>query len=213
MRIKTLLSFAFLNIVFLYSCSNEPKLENRTKNSEGLESSTESSSQEDSLKLSPTKPDKPPITDTSQFSTREYAQKIVDGIVNPTDDAATFEVLEALLNCAPEEEEFYLIAFDTIMSKSDGALSEALGSYGIKYIQNRPEGFVQYIANADSLCLDRWANYSAYELYFSLPDTTLASVNETIKPIIEPIQSVDNNSMVPVFEQLLLDHLRQILND
>jgi len=61
---------------------------------------------------------------------------------------------------------FYFPVFNKIVRKSDGALSEVVGQYIMKYIEAFPKEFADKYKSLHEDALKSWASYVAYELNF-----------------------------------------------
>ena len=99
-------------------------------------------------------------------STKLFAQSIIDNKVNPTDDDFTFDCLEKLNSKNIEERKYYFDVLKVILIKSDGALSEALGAYLLKYIDKYPDEAIRNYNTLDTIQKDRFIGIVSYELSF-----------------------------------------------
>jgi hypothetical protein len=104
----------------------------------------------------------------SDLDLRTIAQLIVQDSVQPTDNKVTFSILDSATIGTTETRTYYSKAFDKIIFKSDGALSEVIGSYCIKSIMNNPNELLEWISSGKFECpSETIANYIAYDLVMS----------------------------------------------
>jgi hypothetical protein len=96
---------------------------------------------------------------------RTIAQLIVQDSVQPLDNKVTFSILDSVTSGTTETRTYYSKAFDKIILKSDGALSEVIGSYCIKSIINNPNELLEWISSGKfESPSESIANYIAYDL-------------------------------------------------
>jgi hypothetical protein len=102
----------------------------------------------------------------TDLSFNEIGKLYLKDSIIPMDNNVTFALLDTISYCKKKDIDFFLNVFEKIMIKSDGALAEAVGQYTLKFINNRPEIFVNHIDTINYTIIDKWANYTAYEMYF-----------------------------------------------
>lgn len=117
-------------LIFLTSCKQEVNKSDASVKKEIQSSKEEKKITEDSLRN--------PYTEyyLSDLDLRTIAQLIVQDSVQPTDNKVTFSILDSATSGKTETRTYYSKAFDKIILKSDGALSEVIGIYCIKSINN-----------------------------------------------------------------------------
>lgn len=104
----------------------------------------------------------------SDLDLRTIAQLIVQDSVHPIDNKVTFSILDSAASGKTETRAYYSKAFDKIILKSDGALSEVIGSYCIKSITNNPNELLEWISSGKfESPSESIANFIAYELVMS----------------------------------------------
>jgi hypothetical protein len=87
------------------------------------------------------------------------------GNFHASDDKQTFILLDTLTSKNDHFFPFYLKIFNGIAKKSDGALSEVMGSYCFDLILNYPKEIFQFFTeNKDFISL--YSSFLGYEFYF-----------------------------------------------
>ncbi len=99
-------------------------------------------------------------------STKLFAQAILDDKVNPSDDDCTFDCLDRITSKNIEERKYYFEVLKVILIKSDGALSEVVGAYLLKYINKYPNEAIRNYYTLDTILKDRFIGFISYELSF-----------------------------------------------
>jgi hypothetical protein len=87
---------------------------------------------------------------------------LVDSMI-PMDNEATFKCLKAICSIDNKHNDFYFSVLMKITSRSDGALSEVMGSYLIKYIENNTDFFLTKLEKLSNEKIDRIAHYAVFE--------------------------------------------------
>lgn len=99
---------------------------------------------------------------------REVAQLIVKDSIQPSDNNITFSILDSIVNGNQETRNYYEDAFDLIIIKSDGALSEVIGQYCINSIYKNANELLNWLSNGKMESTpETIAGYIAYELVMS----------------------------------------------
>lgn len=98
---------------------------------------------------------------------RQVAHLILTDSISPLDNQITFECMDSLSADNVNTREFYFPVFNKIVNKSDGALSEVVGQYIMKYVERFPMEFAAKSKSLNDEELKTWASYVAYELHFS----------------------------------------------
>jgi hypothetical protein len=101
---------------------------------------------------------------------KEFGRMILEDKVQPTDNIATFNIMDSLLSKNINDRQFYIKVFLHILDKADGALAEAMGLPATNYVEMYPIEFAQLSANISDDQLDSWGSYIGYEIYLSGQD-------------------------------------------
>lgn len=150
-----------LTIIFIIGCKYENK---RTENNVVVNA-------QDSLKL------KEEVLDSlsdpysyyylSNQPIENNARLILIDSIYPSDNKITFDSMDSLSSKNVKTRNFFFKVFIKILDKTDGALSEAVGSYVLQYIERYPEEFLNRTNKIDKKYFDKFAHFSGYELGFS----------------------------------------------
>jgi hypothetical protein len=103
-----------------------------------------------------------------QFDTKEFANDILKGLKKPSDDDLTFACMDSLTSNNPQTRNFYWQVFQVILDKTDGALSEVVGSYSMGYLEKFPNEFVRKYAKLNKKQRDMCISLVASEYYLSV---------------------------------------------
>jgi len=123
---------------------------------------------------------------------RTVGQLILDDSILPSDNWVTFTLMDTISTCRQADLEFYLAVFEKIMELSDGALSEAVGSYSWDFIEKRPAIFIKHLETVDRKCIDRWAYNTFYEMYFSYSGEELKITCNEMLEKLKKIETTEN---------------------
>jgi hypothetical protein len=117
------------------------------------------------------------------IDTNEFANKVLMGLAKVSDDNPTFACMDSLVSNNVKTRDFYWQVFQVILKKSDGALSESVGSYLITYLQKYPKEFAKRYSKLNNERQSKCVHFAAYEYYFS---------EESEKKIVTIKQSCEN---------------------
>lgn len=81
----------------------------------------------------------------TDLNLREVAHLIVTDSIQPLDNIVTFNILDSIAEGNQSTRNYFSDAFDVIILKSDGALSEVIGQYCIKSIYNNPNELLYWL--------------------------------------------------------------------
>ena len=96
-----------------------------------------------------------------------FGRMILEDKVQPSDNIATFNIMDSLLSKNVDDRQFYIKVFLHILDKADGALAEEMGLPAMNYIEMYPIEFAQLSTNLSDDQLDSWGSYIGYEIYLS----------------------------------------------
>lgn len=102
----------------------------------------------------------------SNLPLRKVATLILLDSITPTDNEVTFRCMDSVLDNQKEVRDFYFPVFLKIMSKSDGALSEAVCSYAKLYAEKYTIEFSNRYEQLSQVLVEKWAGFVGYELSF-----------------------------------------------
>lgn len=159
---KTLLLILLLSQFILLSCNS--KKEKETESEKPVITATYSHV----IDNSEIEEDEISKIDTTKI--REYAQQILENKIVPSDNDETFECLNQLFVENQKDLNFYFNVFRVIVKKSDGALSEVIGQYIIRFLRSNPDFFIEKYSKFDSDEKDEFIGFMAYEFCFSDKD-------------------------------------------
>lgn len=104
----------------------------------------------------------------ADLNLRDVATLIAEDSVQPMDNIVTFSILDSVTEGNPATRNYFAKAFDVIIIKSDGALSEVIGLYCIKSIYNHPNELLNWLSTGKMESThESIAGYIAYELVMS----------------------------------------------
>lgn len=109
----------------------------------------------------------------SDLPLKTVAKLILSDSIEPSDNKFTFAMLDVIFTCDKSEQNFYLDVFDKIMRKSDGALSEAIGTYTYKFIQIQPIVLLKHLSKLEQQDIKNWARFTTFEMYYTVPEDSL----------------------------------------
>jgi hypothetical protein len=97
---------------------------------------------------------------------KEIGQMILEDSVNPTDNNVTFRIMDSLLANNHEDRKFYFKVYTKILDKADGALAEAVGIPGMRYVESYTKEFANLSSDLTFEQLHSWANRIGWEILF-----------------------------------------------
>lgn len=104
----------------------------------------------------------------TDLNLRHVAKLIVEDSIQPMDNNVTFSILDSVTKGNLETRNYFAKAFDVIIIKSDGALSEVIGVYCMKSIYNHPNELLNWLSTGKMESThESIAGYIAYELVMS----------------------------------------------
>ncbi|NLR95117.1 SH3 domain-containing protein [Flammeovirga agarivorans] len=97
-----------------------------------------------------------------------YSKMYYQGIYQISDSEITFNLLDSVTTDNIDTRKFYLFNFSNILQESDGALSEAIGSYCLNYLKKYPlEVNLLKTKLYQDNSYEKFISFSAFEIYFS----------------------------------------------
>ncbi len=106
----------------------------------------------------------------SSYPSRVFAQGILNNTIQPSDNDQTLACLDSLDDDNADTRQFYFQVYRVIAKKSDGALSEVVGSYTKSYMQLFPQEALNYYKTFDEKEKNLFIDNLAYEFYASGSD-------------------------------------------
>jgi len=99
---------------------------------------------------------------------KEIAHLILIDSIRPSDNKITFDCVDSSLYSKNKvTRDFYFPVFMKILNQSDGALSESLSDYVVKYIVQYPNEFFERMKKNDEKYFDTYAYLVGYNLLMS----------------------------------------------
>jgi hypothetical protein len=108
--------------------------------------------------------------DADSLPMRTVGNMVLDGSFTPTDDPATFRLMDSLQANTKESRRFYFSVFNKIMDRADGALGEAIGDYTLTYVEQFPAEFIEFSKDFTNERMETWASNVGIELSLSAND-------------------------------------------
>jgi hypothetical protein len=144
--------YILLIFIFLFeNCQNTNQKNVKTENSQV--NSQETSNNE--------------TADTISIDTKEFAERLLKGLVKASDNSPTFACMDSLTSINPQTRDFYWNVFKVILKKSDGALSEVVGQYTYAFFKKYPLDFIQKLDKLDTFYEEKVIQHLAFEDYIT----------------------------------------------
>ena len=201
---KKILCF-ILSIIIVLSCNNVTHENGELKelNQKGI-ISKEEAIKADKLKKSY------PDAYLTELSIKRIGELILIDSIIPIDNDVTFKLLDTISSCNEKDLNFFLSVFNKIMFDADGALSEAVGVYTLKFIKMRPKIFISLIDTLSNESINEWAQYTAYELYFNHEEDSLVNYCNSLVNNLKDLSVSDN---LLQFEKQIILNAKTIVED
>lgn len=146
----------------------------------------------------------------SDLSIRTIGQLILCDSIKPSDNFVTFSLLDTISKCTDNELKFFLTIFEKTMELADGALSEAVGSYALIFIENRPKLFIQHMDTIPKDIIAKWAYFTFYELYFSYSEDEIKAKCDELVINLKKVEKTENlNYFKEQIDEILKDELQK----
>lgn len=100
-------------------------------------------------------------------SIREFGQRVLDNEIQPKDNIETFACLDSIDDENAQTREFFFRVYRIIAQKSDGALTDAVGSYTKSYFQTFPQEAMDRFKKLSKSEKEHRIHNLAYEFYAS----------------------------------------------
>lgn len=144
-------------------------------------------------------------TDTdSTKSIKEVGLEILGGApIFGKNEKYLFQLMDSLTTKNSNERAFYFKVYKKIVEKSDGYVSEAIGSYALKYLENYPTEFFS-LSDEEIKSL---MGYIAYEVRLS-EDNAISKLKEFLTQLREK-SNTETIKKIDLFEQELLENLKE----
>ena len=144
----------------------------------------------------------------SDIPIRAVGQLILTDSIKPSDNFVTFSLMDTISKCNHTDLKFFLLVFEKIMESADGALSEAVGSYSSYFIEKRPKVFIKHLDTIDKKSIEKWANFTFYELYFTYSENELKIQCEEL---VENLKKIEKTENLNYFEKQIEENLKNEL--
>lgn len=134
-----------------------------------------------------------------------YQEKII-----PSDDSLTFSVIDSMLCYNKENRNFYWKVVTNILKKSDGALSEALGSKIKNIFENQPDLLLNFLYSKNKFVTNTerelWANSILSEIVIDCENDVYSCIYKMQELAIKNA-SKKNRKLVYKFVGLITNYL------
>ncbi len=124
-------------------------------------------------------------------TSKEIGQMILNNTVHPTDNNVTFKIMDSLLAKTYEDRKFYFKVYVKILDKADGALAEAVGIPGMKYVEKYTKEFVELSSNLTIMQLESWANFIGWEILFDSQKDPIKDGEKFIANLVSNCSDLD----------------------
>jgi hypothetical protein len=142
---------------------------------------------------------------------KEFGRMILEDKVQPSDNLATFNVMDSLLSTNVEDRQFYLKVFLHILDKADGALAEAIGLPAMNYIEKYPIEFAQLTTVISDDRLDFLGSYIGYEIYLSSQDDPLKDGEDFVEKLRSNCQTLkaEAKTRLEKFNDIIIKSIKE----
>jgi hypothetical protein len=144
----------------------------------------------------------------TDLSSEEIGMLMLKAEIKPMDNAVTFKLMDTVLNCKLEDLGFYMSVFESIMQKSDGAISEAIGQYTLGFMKSRPKVFVNHLDTSRPENIINWAEYTVYEMHFDFPEDSLVY---QCQALVKEFGELKKNKGLKLLEESMLSSAKVML--
>ncbi len=107
----------------------------------------------------------------TDYSLRKCGELILNDSIEPLDNQITFNCMDSISSINKQTRDFFFPVFLKIISKSDGALSEAVGSYVMKYVENHTKEFTERSKSITDSSFKSMAYFAAYEVGYEYEES------------------------------------------
>jgi hypothetical protein len=142
---------------------------------------------------------------------KEFGRMILEEKVQPSDNIATFNIMDSLLSENVDDRQFYIKVFLKILDKADGALAEAIGLPAMNYVEKYPVEFAQLATNISDDQLDSWGSYIGYEIYLSSQDDPISDGEVYVGKLRSNCQILDakEKARLEKFNEIIIKSIRE----
>ena len=134
------------------------------------------------------------------------AKDFYKGKFKPSDDNRTMSILDSLNTRNNSTRPFYIYLVSTMMQKSDGALSEALGNAAKNFIERHPNEAVNFLyANnrmVEKKFLSAWAKQVAGEFMIDCEGGEKQCVRKSLKQTLAKTKSQNKTRLTQFYSQI-----------
>jgi hypothetical protein len=127
----------------------------------------------------------------SDKNLKEIGDLILKDSVIPTDNYLTFRIMDSLSARTYQDRKFYFKVYAKILNKADGALAEAMGIPGLKYVESHTREFIGLSIDLTNKQIESWANFIAWEIIFDSRKDPIEDGNMFIEKLISNCGELD----------------------
>ncbi|RYD58626.1 MAG: hypothetical protein EOP56_03305 [Sphingobacteriales bacterium] len=137
------------------------------------------------------------IEDGATQNQQHHAEGILAGRIEPGDDDMTFKCMDSTMSPNPNTRKFYFKVLGVIISKADGALSEAVSNYLLTIFRTYPADFLSFYRDShtpkdviESFLADEFESMepAAVDTYFASVLSICTTCNADDKKLVEAIK-------------------------
>lgn len=180
--------FTIIFLITLFACSNSEKKSTNNKSVDSEKVVTDNGKT---------------IADSTK-SIKEVGIEILGGApIFGNNEKYLFQLMDSLIVKNSNERAFYFKVFKKIVEKSDGYVSEAIGLYALKYLENYPNEFFS-LSDEE---IKSFMGYIAYEVRLS--ENNADSSLRTLLSQLKEKSNKETTKKIDLFEQELNENLNE----
>jgi hypothetical protein len=121
----------------------------------------------------------------TDLNTKEFAKLILADSIKPSDNKSTYRVMDSIEAKSFEDREYYFKVFIKIIDKSDGALSEVIGSRARLYVEKHTKEFLKFASLINDKEFESFAQFVGQEFVLENSDTILETRKEYYSKLLD----------------------------
>ena len=142
--------------------------------------------------------------DNSQVS--KIAKDFYFGKFRPKDDTKTFSIIDSLTTKNNKTRPFYIFLVSKIIPKSDGALSESLGTSCKNFIELYPDFLIDFLFSEskiiDKTFIDNWAHQIAEEFMIECEGKQKQCINKSLTQALTKSKLTNNKKLKAFYHKI-----------
>mgnify|MGYP002789529873 CR=1 FL=1 len=143
----------------------------------------------------------------TDYPLRKCGYLFLKDSIHPTDNQITFDCMDSISSRNKDTRDFFFPVFLKIVSKSDGALSEAAGSYVMKYVENYTKEFASRSKSLTDSSLKSIAYFAANEVGYKYDDNPEKWTNQ----ILDKCKNCDSSEItrLKLFNKIIVEAIEE----